>query len=486
MTLFEGIDQAQISTLTQLRTSVIEHLSKQHDTKKILSFLAKCGIVSIDDAQKLVYLGVPNEFVLTQIKKFFAKDLQTAIEQMFNPHFKLQYSVYQDFQGNEQHPLQISMKQLQQETKKADIKQLDPSITSKLQDYFGILFDSKYQFHNVVVGSHNNLAFNAAKAIADKPGQIYNPFFMYGSVGLGKTHLMQAIGNHIIKQFPDKVVVYLPTSKLIDEIIESIKKNKLNTLLKKFDDVDVLLLDDVQFLADKDKTQEIFLNIFNEFHLKKKQIILSSDRPPIHLNNIEARLKSRFGLGLVVDIKIPDYETRVAILQSKLYEKNEQLDTIHLHTIAKYVKDNVRELEWALNLIITRQHLSGQETNEQDILEALKTLGYQTSEYIPSNLKRNNHWPDFDQIVQAVAGFYNQNIDDLRSDSRKKELSIPRQLLMLIAKKHLWRTLEKIGEYFGGKSHATVIYSLDTLEKTMKSDINIRQDYESIIEQLGI
>jgi chromosomal replication initiator protein len=222
---------------------------------------------------------------------------------------------------------------------------LQPEMKKKLSEFFGILFEGQYQFENFVVGSHNNLAHSAAQAVASKPGEAYNPLFIYGQVGLGKTHLMQAIGNAVIKKFPEKVVVYLPTSKLIDEIIDAIQKKKLTALIKKFEQVDVLLLDDVQFLADKEKTQEIFYTLFNDFHSKKKQVVLSSDRPPIQLNGIEPRLKSRFAFGLVVDVQSPDYETRVAILQSKVRSKHIDLPSETLHQIAHVVKDNVRELE---------------------------------------------------------------------------------------------------------------------------------------------
>ncbi|MEI8091694.1 MAG: chromosomal replication initiator protein DnaA [bacterium] len=214
-----------------------------------------------------------------------------------------------------------------------------------MSDYFGILFDPKFTFDTFIVGSHNNIAFSAAKAVAEHPGDAYNPLFLYGNVGLGKTHLMQAIGNEIINKSPDKVVVYLPTSKLVDEIVTGVRGNKLSNLLKKFDEVDVLLIDDIQFIADKEKTQEIFHNIFNDFFSKKKQIILSSDRPPKELTHIEPRLKSRFAIGLVADIQAPDFETRIAILQSKLQTKGEELDFGLLELIAKHVKDNVRELE---------------------------------------------------------------------------------------------------------------------------------------------
>lgn len=163
-----------------------------------------------------------------------------------------------------------------------------------LSEYFGILFDPNHSFDTFIVGEHNRFAFSAAKAAAEDPGNAYNPLFLYGNVGLGKTHLMQAVGNAIMQSDPNKVVLYLPVGKLIDEIVSAIKSNKLQNLIKKFDDVDALLIDDIQFLANKEKTQEIFHNIFNDFHMKKKQVILSSDRPPKELSNIEPRLKSRF------------------------------------------------------------------------------------------------------------------------------------------------------------------------------------------------
>ena len=189
------------------------------------------------------------------------------------------------------------------------------------------------------------IAFSAAKAVAEQPGSAYNPLFLYGNVGLGKTHLMQSIGNEIMERYPDKVVVYFPATKLIDEIISATRTNKLSNLYKKFEGVDVLMIDDIQFLAEKEKTQEIFHTIFNDFQSQKKQVILSSDRPPKELLHIEPRLKSRFALGLVADIKSPDFETRIAILQTKLAAKGESLDTHLLEVIAKYIKDNVRELE---------------------------------------------------------------------------------------------------------------------------------------------
>lgn len=300
---------------------------------------------------------------------------------------------------------------------------------------------------------------------------------------------MQAIGNEIMKSFPEKVVVYLPTSKLIDEIITAIKGNKLTNMLKKFDDVDVLLIDDVQFLADKDKTQEIFHNIFNDFQLKNKQIILSSDRPPKELVHIEPRLKSRFALGLVADIKSPDFETRIAILQSKLMSKGEDMDFYLLEIIAKHIKENVRELEGALNILLSRKAILHKDVEDTDVFECLKTLGYkvehtedETQAVVESNSKSVKN---FDALVTMVAQYYGVAVQDLKSDSRKKEITNARQMLMLLAKKYFDRTLERIGDHFGGKGHAAVIYAINNTEKKLKKDHDMAHDYEVFAEWLG-
>ncbi|MEI7919981.1 MAG: DnaA/Hda family protein [bacterium] len=343
--MVEQYDAEKIALFRGVLEKTLLHLGQQEDHKKILSFLCKVGILDIDEHDKVVIFGVPNEFILTQVKKFFAKSLKEAVNAVYNQQFSVKFVVYSKFSASNE--LLIDLKKLFhiKESKTVEMKEEKKTIKTALSEFFGILFDPKFTFDNFVVGSMNNIAFSAAKAVTAQPGQAYNPLFLYGTVGLGKTHLMQAIGNDIMARFPEKVVVYLPASKLIDEIVTAIKSNKLTNVLKKFDDVDVLLIDDIQFLADKDKTQEIFHNIFNDFQLKQKQIILSSDRPPKELVHIEPRLKSRFGLGLVADVKSPDFETRIAILQSKLMTKGEDLDFNLLEIIAKYIKDNVRELE---------------------------------------------------------------------------------------------------------------------------------------------
>ena len=253
--------------------------------------------------------------------------------------------------------------------------------------------------------------------------------------------------------------------------------------MRKFDNVDVLLIDDIQFLAWKDKTQEIFHNIFNDFHLKKKQIIFSSDRPPKELTQIEPRLKTRFALGLVADIQAPDYETRIAILQSKLEIKQEFIDSDLLWIIAQNITSNVRELEWALNILLTRKKLSWNEISEEDVYACLQTLWYSSNQPKISATNRNST-KNFDTIVEMVANYYWISVAELKSDSRKKEITTARQILMLIAKKHFRRTLEKIWMYFGWKNHATAIYAISNIEKKLKTDEDIQQDYQIFTERV--
>ncbi len=487
--MIEQYDAEKIALFRGVRERTLVHLAQQQDHKKILSFLCRVGIIDIDEHDKVVVFGVPNEFVLTQAKKFFAKPLKESINEVYNEQFTVKFLIYAKFSSSNDLLLDIKKLLHIKEIPKTELTLEKNTLKRELSEFFGILFDSKFTFDTFVVWATNNIAFSAAKAVADKPWQAYNPLFLYGSVGLGKTHLMQAIGNDIMAKHPNKVVVYLPVTKLIDEIVTAIKSNKLTNVLKKFDDVDVLLIDDVQFLADKDKTQEIFHNIFNDFQLKQKQIILSSDRPPKELVHIEPRLKSRFALGLVADIKSPDFETRIAILQSKLMTKWEDLDFNYLEILAKYIKENVRELEWALNILLSRKAILHKEVDEKDVYECLKTLGYKvehTAEATETAVASNTKWTkNFDLLVDMVAQYYWLSVQELKSESRKKEITNARQILMLLAKKYFSRTLERIGDHFGGKGHAAVIYAINNTEKKIKKDQDLAHDYEVFVDRLG-
>lgn len=482
--IVEQYDSEKKKYFKELRTQVILQLSTQQDHKKIVAFLSKAWIINIEDTEKKVYIWFSNDFIMVQAKNIFKKSLKDAIQTVYNPQYTVEYIIYPPFSnGND---LLIDLWDLLN-IKATEKKIPDPvweSLKDKLYNYFGILFDPSFRFDNFVAWSNNQFAFSAAKAVAETPWTAYNPLFIYWNVWLGKTHLMQAIWNEIISNNPDKVIIYLPATKLIDEIISAIQKKNLNSLMRKFDDVDALLIDDIQFLAGKDRTQEIFHNIFNDFHSKKKQIIFSSDRPPKELTQIEPRLKTRFSTWLVADIQAPDYETRIAILQSKLEIKQETIDRELLEIIAQHITSNVRELEWALNIIISRKAISWNDISEDDVYRALQTLWYSAK---PTSWNSNIiKWKseNFDTIVEMVANYYSISVAELKSDSRKKEITTARQILMHIAKKHFRRTLEKIWMYFGWKNHAAVIYAISNIEEKLKSDEDIQQDYKIFTERV--
>ena len=478
--IVDQYDPEKKEYLKELRTKVILQLSTQQDHKKILTFLSKAWIINIEDIEKKIYIGFANDFMLSNTKKIFNKSLKEAVQTVYNPQYNIEYIVYPPFSNGSD--LLINLWELLN-IKPPKIDETIPKpLTSELYDYFWILFDPSFRFDNFIAWSNNQFAYSAAKAVAENPWNAYNPLFIYWNVWLGKTHLMQAIWNEIISNNPDKVIIYLPATKLVDEIVWSLQHNKMSALMRKLDDVDALLIDDIQFLAWKDKTQEIFHNIFNDFQSKKKQIIISSDRPPKELTQIEPRLKTRFALWLVADIQAPDYETRIAILQSKLEIKQESIDSELLGIVAQHITSNVRELEWALNILLTRKKLSWNEISEADVYACLKTLWYstgQTSSYTPNWKSQKN----FDTIVEMVANYYSISVAELKSNSRKKEITTARQILMHIAKKHFKRTLEKIWMYFWGKNHAAVIYAISNIEEKLKTDEDIRNDYQIFTER---
>ena len=486
--IVQQYDSEKKQYLKELRTQVVLQLSTQQDHKKIVTFLSKAWIINIEDNEKKVYIWFSNDFVMTQAKKIFNKSLKESIQTVYNPQYTVEYIIYPPFSNWSDLLIDLwDLLNIKATDNKKKSEPISKSLKEELNDYFGILFDPSFRFDNFVAWANNQFAFSAAKAVAENPWNAYNPLFIYWNVGLGKTHLMQAIWNEIIQNNPDKVIIYLPATELVDEIVWALQHNKMSTLMRKFDDVDALLIDDIQFLADKDKTQEIFHNIFNDFQSKKKQIIISSDRPPKELLHIEPRLKTRFALGLVADIHAPDYETRIAILKSKLEIKQESIDTELLAIIAQHITSNVRELEWALNILLTRKKLSWNEISEDDVYACLQTLGYSTQHHMNTFDTVNQNWKsqkNFDTIVEMVANYYSISVAELKSDSRKKEITTARQILMLIAKKHFRRTLEKIWMYFGWKNHATAIYAISNIEKKLKSDEDIQQDYQIFTERV--
>jgi len=327
----------------------------------------------------------------------------------------------------------------------------------------------RYTFSNFVVGSFNELAFAAAQAIIKKPGQVYNPLFVYGGVGLGKTHLLQAVGNEVVKKFRNLTVKYLQVNSLVSQIINGIKNKKIEQLKNSFQDIDVLILDDVQFLAGKEKTQEEFFYIFNTLYEKGKQIVISSDRPPKAIPSLTERLRSRFEGGMMADISLPDYETRLAILKIKSQERGVSFPDEILDYIATNIKNNIRELEGALNVLATYSKLQGKELD----LKTAKTL-------LKNLISPTPKLSSFKKVVKVVSEFYEIEEKEILSGSRKREIVKPRQIAMYILRKDLKFSFPFIARKFGGKDHTTVIYACEKIEEMLKKDGGLSEEIKEI------
>jgi len=331
----------------------------------------------------------------------------------------------------------------------------------------------RYTFDNFIVGPFNELPQAAALAIVRSPGSVYNPLFIYGGVGLGKTHLIQAIGNEVIKKFPEKRVKYISSEKFTSGIVNSIKNHEVEKFKSLYKDVDLLIIDDIQFLAGKEKTQEEFFHIFNSLYEKNKQIVLSSDRPPKAISALEERLRSRFEGGMIADISLPDLETRVAILKVKSQEKKISFTNEVIEYIAANIQRNIRELEGALNRLAAYQKLN----NQNPDIETAKTL-LKNVIFSPKKVASP------EKIIKAVAFFYDLKESDLLDVSRKKEIVKPRQIAMFFLREELKSSFPFIGRKFGGKDHTTAIHAHNKIIKELEKDENLTEEINLIREQI--
>ena len=341
-------------------------------------------------------------------------------------------------------------------------------------ELYNTLVDNNFTFDKFVVGQSNQIVYAAAKAVANQPGTLHNPLFIYGGVGLGKTHIMHAIGNEILKTNKKAKILYCTTEQFVNDFIDSIRNNKDNEQNKRFREkyrnVDILMLDDIQFLAGKTGTQEALFHTFNDLYQYKKQIILSSDRHPKELTFLEERLQSRFSSGLTVDISTPDLETRIAILQKKAYYKNVNLPIEVVYFIAESFDSNIRELEGALQKVIFYCQLEGKEPDNIDIIkEALK-----------DDIDVSNHILSLDSIVDATCSYYNIKKEEVIGKKKLKQIVQARQIAIYLINDMLGVPLATIGSYFGGRDHTTIIYARDKIEEMIKTNNLIANQIKDI------
>ena len=332
----------------------------------------------------------------------------------------------------------------------------------------------KYTFDTFVIGNSNRFAHAAALAVAEAPAQAYNPLFIYGGVGLGKTHLMHAIGHYILNQNPHSKVVYVSSEKFTNELINSIRDDRNNEFREKYRNVDVLLIDDIQFIAGKESTQEEFFHTFNALHEANKQIIISSDRPPKEIPTLEDRLRSRFEWGLISDIQPPDLETRIAILKKKAKMENLNIPDDVMLYIATKIQSNIRELEGALIRIVAYSSLTNKEVTVELAEEALKDI---ISDTKPRKIT-------VDLIKEVVAKEFNVKIEDFNSKKRTRAIAYPRQIAMYLTRELTDLSLPKIGDEFGGRDHTTVIHAYDKIANDIKESEDFKNRVDNLIKDI--
>ena len=397
----------------------------------------------------VLILDVPNVFVKEQISSRFLKDL---------------VRIYKEKGNGEGIELRVGS-----ETKKDEQKRAERAASGGYTESRGGLNQS-YLFNSFVVGKSNRLAHAASLAVAETPGEAYNPLFIWGGVGLGKTHLMHAIGHYVLDRNSNLKVTYVSSEKFINEFIQSIKNNKTQEFKSKYRSVDVLLIDDIQFLGNKGSSQEEFFHTFNQLHTSKKQIVICSDRPPKDIQSIEDRLVSRFEWGLVTDIQSPDLETRIAILQKKAQLRHYDMPDGVINFLALNIPSNIRELEGALNRVVACAELSSEPITEENTAEWLKDV-----------IRKDIRGPvSVDAIQNAVAEFFNMTVDDLLSAKRTSDLALARQIAMFLCRKLTEVSLQQIGFSFRKKDHTTVLHAHRKISQMVKEQPRIKQIVDTI------
>lgn len=410
-----------------------------------------------------IKVQLPSQFFWEWIDEHYKNLINKTTQSLFGEHFSLTYVISDEPETN------------LLESKKTEF--VSEKITPKVQKQdFNAFLNPRYTFDNFIKGENNQLARAAATAISDNPGGTsFNPLFLYGGVGLGKTHLMQAIGNKILDNFSDKRIIYLPSDIFTVQFVEAIKSDKVNEFSSFYRSMDVLIIDDIQFLIGKEKTQDLFFHIFNTLHQARKQIVLSSDKPPKDLKGLDERLISRFQWGLSADIQSPDLETRIAILKKKSEDYGLIVSDDILEYIATSITSNIRELEGCLIKLLANSSLNSKDINLD--------LAKRTVKEIATDRKIN---VSIDNITKTVCAVLNVDENKLRDKTRKKEIVLARQLAMYFSKELTKSSLKTIGLHFGGRDHSTVIHSCNTIENMLKEDISIKNLVENLKSQIEI
>lgn len=425
------------------------------------------GIAKFDEGEVIVC--VPNAFTKSWLEKKYHSTLVKALERITGkPIRKIDYSV-ESIKNIDEYECTSS----QEPTVSTITTPLyRPQARINRAQKFGL--NANYTFTTFIVGKQNELAHAAAQAVAERPGEAYNPLFIYGGVGLGKTHLLQAIGHTMLAAKPQTKILYVSSEKFTNEFVQSVKEGRAREFKDRYRNVDLLLIDDIQFIGGKEQTQEEFFHTFNELHQQGKQVVMTSDRPPKAIPALEDRLRSRFEWGMIADVSNPDLETRIAILQLKAQEKNFEISQDMLEIIATNVQSNIRELEGALNKVIAFHQLKNLKPNKESVKSIIASFEEQSM--------RRSVTPR--EMINEVTGFFDIQIPDVLGKSREKRLAFPRQIIMYLLREELKLSYPAIGDELGGRDHTTAMHAHTKISSALEDDLKLKQDIELIKQRL--
>ncbi len=434
---------------------ILEYVQTQIPEVEFRTWFKQVRPLGIDDGTFMI--GVPHSFAREWLKNHYSPVLEHALRDLGAASPRVGFQVV-NFPSSEQ-------PDIFQPTPPGGGETAQPASRPRL--------NPKYIFSNFVVGQNNNLANAAALAVAEAPGRAYNPLFIYGESGLGKTHLMHAVGHAVAERLPHLLIEYVTTEAFTNDTINAIREDKMAAFRDRYRSIDLLLVDDVQFIAGKERTQDEFFHTFNALYESGKQIILSSDRPPKNIPTLENRLRSRFEWGLITDIQAPELETRIAILKMNAEYRGVKIPPEVIDYIARQVTSNIRELEGALVRVILYTSMNQIELNRQTVAAALSDV------YAPSELNLT-----MDEILKATAFTFEVEASDLRSKGRRHELVVPRQVAMYLMREFTSHSYPEIGQFFSGRDHSTVVYAVQKITEQVAKDRDLEERIQTVKGEL--
>jgi len=450
--------------LSHIWQETLKNIKEKLSNPSFSTWFSDTRAITLNEQNEFI-VQVPNEFIKDWLESRYIDLIEEIIQNLTNSKWKLELYTPEEINSSS---LQVKDNGLKNKVDNL-LKRNNPK-----ENFNGL--NPKYTFDTFVVGNSNRFAHAASLAVAEAPSKAYNPLFIYGDVGFGKTHLMQAIAHFILNHSPEKKVVYVSSETFTNELINAIKDDRTIKFRDKYRNIDILLVDDIQFLAGKERTQEEFFHTFNSLHEASRQLIISSDRPPKEIPTLEERLRSRFEWGLITDMQKPDLETRIAILRKKADLEELEIPNEVIIYIANKIKSNIRELEGALVKVIAYSSLVDKEIDTELASEALKDL-------LINNDKQNKKI-DIPLIKEVVTSYYNLKLEDMDSKKRTQNIAFPRQIAMYLSRELTNLSLPQIGKNFGDRDHTTVLHAHNKIVEKYKNEVDFKQIIDKIIKKI--